>query len=105
MMVRVIGPLFSVSASGVFNDQMEFRTGSGKTTVCKPRVNKKARSTAQKAQSDRFKVAVAGWHALTNAGRQSWRTAATGTGMSGYQLYISEYQSQLIQPPAQPSPP
>lgn len=104
-MVKVIGPLFSVSASGVFKNELEFRSGGGKTTVCKTRKTKGQRTQAQHAQSDRFKAAVAGWHALTNPGRQTWRNAASGTGLSGYQLYISEYQSQLIQAPAQPSPP
>lgn len=104
-MVKVIGPLFSVSASGVFKDELEFRTGGGKTTVAKRRRNEKPRSTAQQAQSSRFAQAVSGWKQQTNAQRNAWRSAAVGTGLCGYQLFISEYQSQLITPPALPVPP
>jgi hypothetical protein len=104
-MVKVIGPLFSVSASGVFKDTLEFRTGNGGTTVAAPRVITKPRTPAQEAQSARFAVAVAGWKSLDETAKQAWRSAALNTGLSGYQLYLSEYQSQLIQAPAQPVPP
>ena len=42
------------------------------------------------------------WKALDANGQQTWRTAAQNTGMSGYQLYVSEYLTQAIVPPDQP---
>lgn len=104
-MVRVKGPLFSVSASGVFKDELEFRTANGQTVVGKRRAKPATRSAAQQAQSARFAESVSGWQALDSGQKQAWKTAAQGTGMTGYQLYLSEYQAQLIQAPAQPVPP
>jgi len=104
-MVKVIGPLFSVAASGVFKDMLEFRTGNGQTTVSERRKVEKPRTAAQQAQSAKFAAAVAGWHAATAEQKTAWKAAAVNTGLSGYQLYLSEYQTQLIQAPAQPVPP
>ena len=104
-MVRVKGPLFSVSASGVFKDELEFRTANGQTVVGKRRAKPATRTPAQQAQSAKFAESVAGWKALSTADKNAWKAAAVGTGMTGYQLYLSEYQAQLIQAPAQPVPP
>lgn len=104
-MARVKGPLFSVSASGIFKELMEFRTGSGKSTVHGRRENMKQRTAAQIAQSERFGQAVAGWQALTLEQKAAWKTSAINTGMNGYQLYLSEYQIQNIHTPNQPTPP
>ena len=101
-MVRVKGPLFSVAASGIFNGLLEYRTGSGKTTVHGLRNITRTRSAAQQAQSLRFGNAVTGWQLLTPTSKTAWKTAATSTPHNGYQLYISEYQTQNIQPPNQP---
>ena len=104
-MVRVKGPLFSVAASGIFNGLMEYRTGSGKTTVHGIRRPNPTRSVAQVEQSLRFSHAVIGWQALNTSQKIAWKTAALATPHNGYQLYISEYQTQNIQPPNQPIAP
>ncbi|MEY3288026.1 MAG: hypothetical protein RLZZ419_268 [Pseudomonadota bacterium] len=101
-MATVKGPLFSVAATGKFNNCMEFRTGSGKTTVHGIRTAAPSRSQAQQAQSLRFTQAVNGWKALTTFQKEAWKTAAHLTGHNGYQLYLSEYQTQNIQPPNHP---
>ena len=104
-MATVKGPLFSVAATGKFNGVMEFRSGSGKTTVHGLRVCPPTRSQAQQAQAQRFSNAVGGWQALTDLQKAAWKTAAHLTGHNGYQLYISEYQTQNITPPGQPVQP
>lgn len=101
-MAIVKGPLFSVAATGKFNNCMEFRTGSGKTTVHGIRSVPPTRSQAQQAQSLRFAQAVSGWKGLTPLQKEAWKTAAHLTGHNGYQLYLSEYQTQNIQPPNHP---
>jgi hypothetical protein len=50
----------------------------------------------------RFSQAVSGWQALSVLQKSAWRAAAVYTGHNGYQLYISEYQTQNINPPNQP---
>ena len=101
-MATVKGPLFSVAATGKFNGVMEFRTGSGKTTVHGIRNISAERSQAQQAQSLRFAQAVSGWKTLSSLQKEAWKTAALQTGHNGYQLYLSEYQTQNIQPPNHP---
>ena len=104
-MTRVKGPLFSLTASGQFDDKFQFRTTGGKTIVTRPQLTSPPRSAAQAAQSVRFANAVGGWKALGLIERDLWRNAAIGTGLSGYQLYLSEYQTQTIVPPGQPARP
>lgn len=101
-MPKVTGPLFSLSASGTFQGLMEFKTKGGVTTVGKVRTKPATRSAAQQQQAARFAAAVAGWKALSPIEQQEWKTAATGTGVNGYQLYLSEYQGQNITAPDQP---
>jgi hypothetical protein len=98
----VKGPLFSVAATGKFNGIIEFRTGSGKTTVHGIRSAAPTRSQAQQAQSLRFSQAVNGWKLLSQLQKDAWKTRALLTGYNGYQLYLSEYQTQNIQPPNNP---
>ena len=104
-MVKVKAPLFSVAASGVFENAIEFRTGSGKSTAHGKRSKPAGRSQAQQAQSARFAEAVSGWKALNATQKAAWKTAGTRTGHTGYQLYLSEYQTQNITAPGQPTPP
>ena len=101
-MASVKGPLFSVAATGKFNNVMEFRTGSGKTTVHGIRSVPLTRSQAQQAQSLRFAQAVSGWKALTPLQKEAWKTGALKTVYNGYQFYLSEYHTQNIQPPNNP---
>ncbi len=100
-MAKVKGPLFSLAASGSFRG-MEFRTGSGETTVAAPRTVGVSRRPGQVAQNQRFKTALEAWGALSQEQKAGWIASATGTGMSGYKLYISEYLNQNIYPPNQP---
>lgn len=101
-MPKVRGPLFSLSASGQFDDKVQFRTTAAGCIVTRPQLTTPPRSPAQDAQAARFQVAVQGWRDLDMPTRDQWRTAATSTGMTGYQFYISEYMGQNITPPDQP---
>lgn len=100
-MATVRGPLFSVSASGSFRG-IVFATSGTRTVVAGERQKLPGRTPAQQAQAARFQTALTAWNGLDASAKQSWRTAATGTGNSGYQLYISEYIGQNIAPPSQP---
>lgn len=104
-MVRVVGPLMSMSASGNFRGVMEFRTGSGKSTVTAPRQVSGGRTAAQQSQNAAFSQAIEGWRTLDESTKDQWRTAATGTGNTGYRLYLSEWFTQNISPPDHPAIP
>lgn len=104
-MTRVKGPLFSVSASGDFLGLMEFRTTGDQTIVAGHKQKPSSRSPAQVAQSLRFKNAIAGWKSIDATAQETWKTRGTALGMTGYQLFISEYQTQNCVPPAIPTLP
>jgi len=101
-MPRVRGPLFSISASGVFRNEIEFRTVGTSTVAAGAKKVKPERSAGQQQQAARFAQAVAGWQATDQTTKDTWAAAAAGTGLTGYQLYISAYQTQGIVPPDQP---
>lgn len=103
-MARVIGPLFSVSASGLFQGIVEFRTGGGRTIAATPKAYVPPRTPAQAEQTNRFKDAISGWRGLDETARTEWKTRAP-SGMTGYRFYIAEYFNQDIYPPSQPTPP
>lgn len=99
-MAKVVGPLFSLTASGNFRGLMEFRTGE--VIVGSPKTQKPPRSPAQQAQAARFQTAVEAWRDLSEADQTNWKTAGASRGLSGYQIYVSEYLIQGITPPGQP---
>lgn len=100
-MTRVVGPLFSLSASGLFQGIIEFRTGGGRTIAAAPKAYIPPRTAAQAEQTNRFKDAISGWRALDETTRNGWVTRAPA-GTSGYRYYLSEYFAQNIIPPDQP---
>lgn len=104
-MPRVKGPLFSVSASGVYENTLEFRASNGKNIVARKRKAPPGRSPAQQAQQTRISTAMQGWRDATTAQRIAWKTAANNNGLNGYQLYLREYLAQNITPPTQPTIP
>jgi hypothetical protein len=81
---------------------MEFRTTNGVTSVSSAKRTSPPRSAAQQQQAQRFGEAVQAWRTAGVTVRDAWRTASTGTGMNGYQLFLSEYQGQGISAPALP---
>lgn len=104
-MAKVRGPLMSLSASGTYRGHLEFRSGAEETVVAGPRVLKPTRTPAQQSQAQRFGQAIAGWRDLTPTAKADWLAAAQGTGLTGYQLYLRQYQLQHINPPGQPTLP
>lgn len=100
-MTRVVGPLFSLSASGVFQGIIEFRSGGGRTIAAAPKAYVPPRTTAQAEQTNRFKDAISGWRALNEDQKTGWAVRAPA-GTTGYRFYLSEYFAQNISQPGQP---
>lgn len=101
-MTKVKGPLFSLAASGTFKNEMEFRTGNGKTIVTSTRKVKPPRSEAQLAQAEKFGRSITAWQGLSPEVKAAWKAEGVMAKLTGYQLFISEYASQNIQPPSLP---
>lgn len=100
-MAKVKGPLFSLTASGVFNKTVEFRTVAGATIAAGVKAYVPPRTPAQAAQTNRFKDAVSGWSTLPAGDKDDWKDAAP-SGVTGYRYYVSEYLLQNVQPPGHP---
>jgi hypothetical protein len=52
-----------------------------------------------------FRAAAIAWQGLNAAGKCAWKVAAIVTGLSGYQLFLSEHMTQGIVAPALPAIP
>lgn len=104
-MPKVKGPLFSATASGTFRRAIEFRTIGNATVVAGTRTAPRTRTAAQQVQSARFASAVQGWQGCDGTTKANWKAAAEGTAITGYQLYLREYQRQAIIAPDQPDLP
>jgi len=101
-MATVIGPLFSLAASGTYREEFVFRTGAGKTTVSKrPKITAE-RSMAQKAQTQKVLEMQAGWASLSPALKNSWSFNAQSWGRTGYTHFWGQWFAQNIVPPALP---
>jgi hypothetical protein len=101
-MPRVKGPLFSLAASGTFDNKLEFRTTAAGPVVAKIRKANPNRTPAQEAQAERFALAVAGWRGAGIPVRDAWRNAATPLGLIGYRYFLAEWMAQNITAPDLP---
>jgi len=101
-MSKVKGPLMSLSASGVWNGLIEFKSGGGATQAVGTRKRKPERTEAQLAQSAKFTTAIEAWRGLDTETHQAWKFASQLTGLNGYQFFLAEYSAQNINPPDLP---
>lgn len=101
-MPKVIGPLFSIGASGTFRNELEFRSNGTDTKVYAARKPPATRSTAQQVQAERFRLAVEAWKLADQTTRDDWNAAAVVLPVSGYQYFIQQYQAQAVVPPDLP---
>lgn len=104
-MPKLIGPLFSASASGVFADLVEYRKVNGQAVAARVRTVTKPRSNAQQQRATRFKEAAGAWSALEDSQKAPWKTAAQAQGTNGYRLWMREYMHQNIVAPNLPTVP
>lgn len=49
------------------------------------------RTPAQTARRDKFRAAIAAWHALDTASRHAWRAAGTSRRLPGYHAFLSAF--------------
>jgi len=101
-MAKVIGPLFSLAASGTYRGEIVFRTYGGQTSVSTKPVNSKERSVGQKDVASKVEYMSAAWSGLPGAVKNQWKSASGGTGKNGYQLFWSEWFIQSIVSPDLP---
>lgn len=101
-MAKVVGPLFSLAASGTYRDEFVFRTTAGTTYVSKlPKITKE-RSMPQLQQQQKVKEMQLGWWSLTQSQRNIWAWGANQQGLKGYTYFWREWFIQGIVPPNVP---
>jgi len=93
-MAKVIGPLFSLDASGTIAGAMTFSKWKGLNYV-RLRVDPANPQTAsQTSQRNTLAAAVSCWKNLTSVdavSKSSWDVSASGTHMSGFNRFTSVF--------------
>lgn len=95
-MARIQGPLLSMGASGSVGDVLTFSTWKG-IAVCKewftphnPRVPKQVNVRTA------MTLLVALWGTLSEGQKAVWDNYAAGTGMSGFNKFVSRGMDQFV---------
>ena len=83
-------PLLSLGAKGTIADSLTFQKRGKATMVRRKPIPENPRSEAQLAQRQRYKDAIAVWHALSPAEKEAWRGVCPG--LTAYQCFM---RSQL----------
>ena len=94
-MAKVTGPLFSIDASGKFADSLVFSKWKGLNIVrqySKPSQNTTAK---QEAVKKAFSAATAMYQRLSGEDKDAWNVRASGTPMSGYNLFVKKVMETL----------
>jgi len=104
-MPKVIGPLFSLKASGTLSELLTYQNRG--TTQ---RVRRYVRSTAppsplQTLHRAEVSAIAASWRSLSPTDQTAWRTASAPLHLGGWSYYWREYVAQEIEAPDHPSIP
>jgi len=105
IMAKVLGPLYSMTASGKFKDNIVFKTSAKGTTAGAMPLKRKSTSPLQEVQQDKFRIAKDGWKTLSDDDKGVWAESAAIRGTTAYRLYVSEYFVQQCEPPNLPIAP
>lgn len=109
-MTRVEGPLFSMTASGTIGDILTYSRWKGLPYVRTRVIPENPQTASQTSVRGTMTAGVSAWKddASVPAGsRTSWDYYAQGTGMSGFNRYISQFMttnSQYEAPWTNPDP-
>jgi hypothetical protein len=104
-MPKVIGPLFSLKASGTLAELLTYQNRG--TTQ---RVRRYVRSTVppsplQAAHRAEVAAIAAAWRSLSPLEQTAWRAASAALSLAGWSYYWREYVAQECEPPDHPSIP
>lgn len=101
-MPKLVGPLFSLKASGTLAELLTYQN-FGNTQL----VRRYTRSTApptplQTLHRQEVSAIAAAWRTLTPQQQAAWRAASSPLRLAGWSYYWREYVSQGCTPPDQP---
>lgn len=101
-MTKTVGPLFSLSASGTYREQLVFRTRDGATYVATRPSKLPPRSAGQNSHNQNISDMASSWTDLPPATKDDWDTCGATFGKSGYRLWWEQW---IIQGSSPGSPP
>jgi hypothetical protein len=104
-MVDVVGPLFSLAASGTFRKAIVFSKRNGKTVVSAPPITNVERSPEQILHTTKIREMSGVWKAITPASKILWTINATSYDGNGYRYFWAEWflqNSTTANPPVLP---
>jgi hypothetical protein len=104
-MARVVGPLYSVTASGTLGKNLTFLPGVTTHTVRFKPSRPLNRTTAQQLHGARVADCRASWRQQSPATRTDWSARAVFMHLTGPALWFREWFSQNIYPPSTPAIP
>ncbi len=90
-MVSVVGPLFSLSASGTFKKALVFSVRNGKTVVGSTPTITLKRSSEQLLHSQKVRELSQYWSSLPELTKTLWSDGALGYGGNGYRYFWAEW--------------
>ena len=97
-MPKVTGPLFSLEAVGKLGNAITYQRRPGGAAVVVQPDPKQPRTVGQVAQRASMASAVGFWQGMGTGLKQHFRTAASGTGMSGYNRYVRRFMDTAARP-------
>jgi hypothetical protein len=95
-MARVKGPLFSIDASGSVASAITFSKWKGQNYVRQHFIPSNPQTKDQMYTRGTLSRGVIAWQAKDAPGKLVYDTAAEGTGMSGFNLFLSEYMKLYV---------
>lgn len=106
-MVKVVGPMMSLQASGTIGNTLTFAEWKGRPYVRQRVIPTNPNSAAQQGVRSMLKFLADQWSIISALDKATYTTAAEGRNISEYNQYISENLSrwQTFNTPAQASPP
>lgn len=93
---RVTGPLFSMSASGSIGKALTYAVWKGLAYVREWFIPENPKSATQVNVRTALTLVVAYWQVQSAPSKAGWETYAEGTGMSGFNKFMSRAMDQYV---------
>jgi len=95
-MVKVIGPLYSLSASGKIAERLVFSIRASGQQVRFQRKQKDIITASRLTQRGAYLQGVDSWKILADNVKIEWITEAKSLQMTGYNLYMQNYLNDFV---------
>ena len=95
-MVKVKGPLFSISASGKIAERLVFSVRTSGQQVRFQRSQKDILTASRTLQREAYLEAVDAWKILTDNEKLDWITEAKSLQLTGCNLFMQNYLNDFV---------